>query len=200
MGTLLTANMIIEKLRSPQYADKAELIGLTPWVAELADASAVFDVLIQERMAESANKPKGRLRDVRKDTEAVYAKIIDYINAAAIIGSNPAVFDDFIDRVNTNISYTHEQHYRGSRKDIGAAGALTVEMIPPQPFTGNPITVVPSVNYRHATAEGDTLTPLFLGQDFTVVFRNNTSPGTAAIIISGKGKYSGKKIVTFTIK
>ena len=40
---------------------------------------------------------------------------------------------------------------------------------------------------------------LVKGTDYTVSYSNNTSPGTASVIITGKGKYSGVKTVNFRI-
>ena len=43
-------------------------------------------------------------------------------------------------------------------------------------------------------------TKLTKGTDYTVSYSNNTNVGTAAITVTGKGKYSGKTTKTFTVK
>ena len=40
---------------------------------------------------------------------------------------------------------------------------------------------------------------LIEGTDYTVSYSNNINAGTATVIITGKGSYSGEKILTFTI-
>lgn len=41
---------------------------------------------------------------------------------------------------------------------------------------------------------------LLLNKDYTLTYKNNKSIGTATVTITGKGNYSGKKYVSFTIK
>lgn len=40
---------------------------------------------------------------------------------------------------------------------------------------------------------------LIEGTDYTVSYSNNINAGTATVTITGKGSYSGEKILTFTI-
>lgn len=58
-------------------------------------------------------------------------------------------------------------------------------------YTGKPIEPVPTV-----TLNGNTLTA---GTDYTVSYENNTSVGTATVIINGTGSYSGTVRKDFTI-
>ena len=46
------------------------------------------------------------------------------------------------------------------------------------------------------TLSGETLKA---GRDYTITYKNNLNPGTAAIILQGKGDYTGKKTVHFKI-
>ncbi|MBR1585596.1 MAG: leucine-rich repeat protein [Clostridia bacterium] len=48
-----------------------------------------------------------------------------------------------------------------------------------------------------ATCNGTKLTK---GTDFTVTYKNNVKAGTATAIVKGKGKYTGTKELTFTVK
>lgn len=58
-------------------------------------------------------------------------------------------------------------------------------------YTGSAIKPVPAVK-----AGGRTLK---IGTDFTVSYKNNTEPGTATLIVNGKGNYSGSVSKTFKI-
>ena len=58
-------------------------------------------------------------------------------------------------------------------------------------YTGSAIKPVPAVK-----AVGRTLKN---GTDFTVSYKNNTEPGTATLIVNGKGNYSGSVSKTFKI-
>lgn len=58
-------------------------------------------------------------------------------------------------------------------------------------YTGSAIKPVPAVK-----AGGRTLKN---GTDFTVSYKNNTEPGTATLIVTGKGNYSGSVSKTFKI-
>lgn len=40
---------------------------------------------------------------------------------------------------------------------------------------------------------------LYSGRDFDIYYENNTAPGTATIVITGKGKYHGTRTFTFQI-
>lgn len=69
---------------------------------------------------------------------------------------------------------------------------MTVSKIPDQRYTGSAIT--PAVTVKNGK------TTLTDGTDYTVSYQNNTEVGTATILITGKGSYSGEKKVTFKIK
>lgn len=58
-------------------------------------------------------------------------------------------------------------------------------------YTGNEVRPVPSV-----VLEGEKLT---LGQDYAVSYQNNNKTGTAKVVVSGLGDYSGSASVGFTI-
>lgn len=53
----------------------------------------------------------------------------------------------------------------------------------------------PSINLYYKTGTK----PLEEGKDYTITYKNNINAGTAAAIITGKGKYTGTKKLTFKI-
>jgi len=61
--------------------------------------------------------------------------------------------------------------------------AFNVDQIPPQTYTGNPIT--PAVTVKNGTVS------LTLNTDYTVIYANNTNAGTASVTITGIGGYTG---------
>ncbi|MDE7266734.1 MAG: InlB B-repeat-containing protein [Lachnospiraceae bacterium] len=69
---------------------------------------------------------------------------------------------------------------------------VSVKEIPTVNFTGEAYTPKVEVTYQKETLVENT--------DYTVTYTNNRNAGTAGVTITGKGKYSGKKMVTFEIK
>lgn len=59
------------------------------------------------------------------------------------------------------------------------------------PYKGKPITPAVTV-----TADGKTLAE---GSDYTLTYRDNEKPGTATVTVEGKGGYTGKVTLNFTI-
>ena len=97
------------------------------------------------------------------------------------------------------VTVTGKGNYTGSRsisfkivekkKDIGNAN---VNSISDQKYTGKDIK--PSLTVKY---EGMLLKE---GTDYTLSYKNNIKPGTATAVISGIGKYTGTKTVSFLIK
>ena len=79
-------------------------------------------------------------------------------------------------------------YYHNTSTDISS---FTFSKIANKPYTGKAIK--PSVTVK----DGDK--KLVKGTDYTVSYKNNTKIGTATVIVTGKGKYSGTKELTFNI-
>ncbi|MBO6047554.1 MAG: YdcF family protein [Erysipelotrichaceae bacterium] len=78
--------------------------------------------------------------------------------------------------------------------EVTVSGSLdnaTIAEIPNQPYTGK--YVKPRIK---VTTEDDDLLP---GVDYTVVYKNNKHKGTAQVIVTGIGNYSGKITAEFKI-
>jgi hypothetical protein len=95
----------------------------------------------------------------------------------------------FIEHLNDEITYFNEygQHHH-ARKDIDPA---VVASIADQPWEGKPVIVLPEVRY-----EGK---ELVFTKDYELAYHDNDRPGTASIIIRGKGAFKGTKTVSFNI-
>ena len=64
-------------------------------------------------------------------------------------------------------------------------------------YTGSALTPKPVVIYKASEdAQAVTLTE---GTDYELSYRNNTNPGTATVVVTGKGKYQGAVEKNFTI-
>ncbi|MDR1225018.1 MAG: DUF6261 family protein [Tannerella sp.] len=198
-------NLLIGDFRSDEYAAKVALAGLSPWIDELQAAETSFEELIALRNAETSKKPQGRLKEIRRKTDALYRRITVHISAAATLEDAAATpearasdtYGKFIAELNVRIAYFNNHARRHARKDIGIAGHCAVEPIPAQAYTGKAVTPLPAACYLE---EGKPAAELVFSRDFTVTYRNNINPGTADLILHGKGACKGHKKITFTIR
>jgi len=102
---------------------------------------------------------------------------------------------------NTNVGtakviVTGKGNYTGSveTKFNITAKALTANMVQPiasQPYTGSAIEPTVTVNVGKKT--------LTAGTDYTVIYKDNTNVGTAKVIVTGKGNYTGSVEAKFNI-
>lgn len=84
-------------------------------------------------------------------------------------------------------------YVRGNLKSNGGNIAnARVASVGARAYTGRPIKPTPKVTYGGTT--------LKLNTDYTLRYQNNTKIGTAKIIITGKGNYTGSKTISFAIK
>ncbi|MDR1675936.1 MAG: DUF6261 family protein [Tannerella sp.] len=170
-----------------EYAEQVAILSLGPWVAELAAAQEDFERIFLLRSDKRATQPKERLRDVRKQIDAVYRQIVDRIDAYTLLNGD-SVTGLFIEHLNDEITYFNEHDHRHARKDIDHA---VVASIPDQPWKGKPVIVLPEVTY-----EGK---ELVFTKDYELSYHDNSRPGTAAVHIHGKGAFKGTKTVSFNI-
>ena len=68
---------------------------------------------------------------------------------------------------------------------------VTFANISDQTYTGSAIKPAPSISYNG--------TSLVSGTDYSATYVYNTKPGVASITVTGKGNYSGSKVITFNI-
>ena len=91
--------------------------------------------------------------------------------------------------VNLTDNQTLYAHWNKEAIDIGE---LTYSSIPAKVYTGKPQTPLPVLK------DGNYV--LQKGKDYTISYENNINAGTAKIIFTGIGSYSGTVIKNFTIK
>ncbi len=75
--------------------------------------------------------------------------------------------------------------------DSTLIGKVSVKKIPNQTYTGAAIEPELTVTYKN--------TPLVKGTDYTVSYTDHTEIGTAKVVLTGIGKYTGTKKVSFRI-
>jgi hypothetical protein len=181
---------ILEQLQGPHAPDVITL-NIAAWVMELQLSFTLFQNLLDQRGAQQLKKPDYTFQVIRRQIEDVYHKIVRIIDAGALIGT-PEPFDAFINKLNPEIELLNREYHR-ARRDIADSEPAP---IPQQAYTGQPVTPTPDVLY--VTPNNGTV-KLELGKDYNLTYKSNTDVGNAQCSIHGKGKYKGKKTVTFII-
>jgi hypothetical protein len=175
------------------YSPQVAALGLMPWVEELGQAETDFVQLFRERNTELVNRPEVSTKEIRGLVDEQYLastrRVESYIDL-----NGPEGCMDFVRELNENIKYFNEHAPHRTRSDI--EHTASVSDIPAQPFTGKPVIYIPTVFFNET---GKPALELAFSVDFTVTYKDNVAPGTATILIHGKGKYRGTKIVTFNI-
>ena len=161
-------------------------------------------------------KGKGKLSGTKSVTFKINAKpiknaVITYNNSLTYNGStlSPAVtvkYGNATLKKNTDYTVAYSNNVNAGTETKGIYGgsvkktftikklgisATAVSGTGNKVYTGSAIKPVPAVK-----AGGRTLKN---GTDFTVSYKNNTEPGTATLIVNGKGNYSGSVSKTFKI-
>ena len=88
-----------------------------------------------------------------------------------------------------NYSGTKEVTFTITARSISG---VTVAAIPAQSYTGSAIEPLPEIT--------DLTITLVIGTDFTVAYLNNVAVGTATLILTGMGNYTGTKEISFSIQ
>ena len=169
------------------YAPQVTILNLTQWVTELADAQADFERLFLLRSDQRAGMPKERLKDVRKQIDALYHRIVESIDAETVVNGD-SLTGEFVKRLNDEISYFKEHSHHRAKTDIDRA---VVASIPDRTYAGKPVVLLPDVTYEGRE--------LVFTVDYELSYHDNNAPGTASVTLRGKGAFKGKKTVSFNI-
>jgi hypothetical protein len=170
------------------YEPQVTLLGLVDWLQELDAAQTDFEQLFIRRNKELASRPQEKLREVRKEEDAVYHSIVERIDAYGSLNGYD-VTGEFIEELNREVTYFNEHSHRHAPKNIKNT---TVAQIPNQLWTGEPVTPLPEV----ADGEGNRLV---FARDYELTYRKNDRPGTASVLIHGKGAWKGVRTISFNI-
>ncbi|MDR1270839.1 MAG: DUF6261 family protein [Planctomycetaceae bacterium] len=167
-----------------------QTVKLTEWIPEIQSALITFISLMEQREAQTLNKPEQSFPEVRRGIEDVWHNIVILVDSGAALNTSPE-FAMLIDKLNPEIEYLNKEFHR-AKHNIAHAEPAPIKQ---QPYTGVPCTLVPEVLYP---TEKETFR-LELGKDFNITYKNNIHVGNAECTIHGKGKYKGHKTVTFII-
>jgi hypothetical protein len=184
---------ILRQLQSGgAYYNDANTLGLGTLVNELQSAFTAFLNLLKQRDDKSLQKPDKTSKEVRQETDSIYLRIAKLVNAGAELNPTSTVYSAFINALNPEIDRLNAE-FHPVKSDISTCEP---EPIPQQMYTGRPLTPTPRVLY--VTPHDGTI-QLELGKDYNLTFRHNIEVGNAECTIHGKGKYKGRKTVTFII-
>jgi hypothetical protein len=84
------------------YSTESELIGLTDWIAELANRNNAFDTLQKTRYSEDAERTTLRMKQVRTDIDNLFRKILIRIDALIIVNGS-TTYEPFVREINARI-------------------------------------------------------------------------------------------------
>ena len=152
-------------------------------IGRISISSLTVDAVPSQTYTGSAIEPDVVIKDGSKTLVKGTDYTLSYYNNTSVTGS-------------ARITITGINHYTGTRYEYFSIVAksisdASVNAVSAQTYTGSAIKPQVTVKYN-----GTTLT---LNTDYTVSYSNNTNAGTAKIVITGKGTYSGSKTVNFTI-
>ena len=106
------------------------------------------------------------------------------------VGQSAAEVNKYMSAAEVRVRYAAQEIYRDNT-------TVTLENSSFD-YTGSALTPKPVVTYKASEdAQEATLTE---GTDYELSYRNNTNPGTATVVVTGKGKYQGAVEKNFTIK
>ncbi len=94
-------NKLVQEAQTT-YANDINLLGLSDWIAELANRNQAFDTLMKSRYTEDANKTELRMQHVRTDADASFRAIADRLDALMLINGTEA-HEPFVRELNSRI-------------------------------------------------------------------------------------------------
>ncbi|MDR1866322.1 MAG: DUF6261 family protein [Bacteroidales bacterium] len=176
---------------SGDYNMDAMVLNLDAWITELQTSFTEFQQLLAQRDTRSLQKPKDSFPTVRRGIEKIYHQTVKIVNAGSLLNISPD-YEVFINKLNPEINRLNTEFHHTRRNIIDAEPSP----IPQQEYTGYPVTPTPDVFY--AAPNSDPV-KLQLGKDYNLSYKNNKNAGNAQCTLHGKGKYTGRKTVTFII-
>jgi hypothetical protein len=192
---------LLSKLNSNDYALSVQTLNIEPWLVELEKYNNLFKSYVTDTELEQLKKPATSSKSIRKATDAALRKITNRITSRIDV-DGPDEYIAFVTEFNIHVdhynSLVHEHRGRLHAKiDVSNA---EIETIAVQSYTGKPISVIPVVKISKEEKDGAVkIVELVFSKDFTVGYKNNVGIGTATLIITGIGKYSGEIVTTFNI-
>ena len=192
---------ILEKLAGSDYLPDVQALALGQWLTELARLNTLFKRYAADTEQEQVEKPGIAPQAARRETDAALRLITQRITAIVVI-DGPEESAGLIAEYNVHVNHYNtlvKEHYGRLHVKTDISGG-EVDPIGTQPWTGKTVNVIPGVKIRRTEKDGTvTVVELVFSVDFTVSYKNNVGPGTATLIITGIGKYTGEIVTTFNI-
>jgi hypothetical protein len=183
------------------YKPAVTALQLTGWATELNRLNEEFKTLAEETEAEIVDKPNISPKESRKASDEYMQQVFARIESKATLSPTSAL-DKLIEKINVHVDQYNailHEHYGRLHAKIDLHPS-TIDEIPSQAYTGEPIYVIPKLTLAVKEKDGSTSTvKLVFTQDYQVSYVNNVNPGTATILIAGIGKYTGNTDVRFNI-
>lgn len=200
-GETASIDSIVARLKSNEYILAAKNLGLESWITELENQNTLFKIYVEDSIQEQLNKPSISARNARRETNDALNNITNRVTALINL-NGPDNYTAFVHEFNINVNHynviVHEHYGRLHVKtDIAPAIIAPIET---QQYTGKPVYVIPTVSIVKKEKDGtETIVELVFSENFIVNYKNNVAPGTATLIITGIGKYTGEVVTTFNI-
>jgi hypothetical protein len=192
---------ILSKLSDSDYIPAVQNLQLTPWLSELSRLNTLFKSYAADVEQELSEKPDVTPREARRETDEAFRKITHRITALIDL-NGPNSYAKLVTEFNVHVNHyntlIHEHYGRlHAKTDISQGEIAAIDV---QQYTGKPIYVIPSVKVHKKEKDGTVkIIELVFSVDFTVSYKNNVARGTATLIITGTGKYTGEILTTFNI-
>jgi hypothetical protein len=188
-----------ELIKQENYIHIAAL-GLGEWLGYLVQVNRNLEQLMMARYDETAKRPDIRMRSARKGLDKVFRTIADLLEVRVRVNSADAN-KAFLAELNAVMErykdiLAQEAGRRHPIKDLGEGNHTVIEPVATQQYTGRPVTIIPEVHFRE---EGKETKRLYLGEDFSITYKDNIEVGQAELTIHGKGDYKGQKSLSFHI-
>ena len=192
---------ILQRIATAEYSGDVTRLNMQSWFTELERLNTLFKSYVDSADQEQWGKPEISSTVARKQTDEALHKLTARLTAIITI-DGPEDSQELLVEYNTLANrYNNlvKEHYGRLHAKTDISGG-DIEPIGVQPYTGDRVNVIPKKVTVTVTRGGKTETvDLVFAEDFTVRYKDNIGPGTATLIITGIGKYTGEIITTFNI-
>ena len=192
---------ILAILNGSDYIPDVQALHLESWLTELARLNTLFKSYAAATEQEQGGKPDISFKTARRETDSAFRLLSRRITAIIEL-DGPEESLPLISEYNVHVNHYNtlvRRRYGRLHVRIDIVDG-EIDPIEAQPYTGSEVFVIPSVRICREEKNGSvTVVKLVFGKDFTVGYKNNIAPGTATLIITGAGEYTGKIVTTFNI-
>jgi ElaB/YqjD/DUF883 family membrane-anchored ribosome-binding protein len=183
---------LLEDLKG-KYLPQSTTVGIVQWLDSIQEVVATEEALFMQRGAENARRThRKKMKDIRPEVETLLRRMTKRVEVAAT--DTTQQYDTFIAELNEVVRDTNERH-RQRQRDIAEA---IVDSLPEQTLdkTGY---ATPLCNVSIKDPATGNMLELVFAKDYTIFYRRNNKIGNAELVVRGKGRYRGVKMVTFRV-